>query len=261
MCRSLRVGTSDRKRHALGNRHMICAAGVVDDLGQPEHRHHNDDEIDAFVELAEAEGETREPGGAVLTDHADDQAERRHRQALQQRAARQHGSGDQPDQHEREIFRRLESQCQLRQRRRQRRHQHDRDAGAEERRHRGHHQRRPGAALPRHRIALDHGDGGGRVARQPQQDRRDRAAIHGAVVDAGEHDQRFGRAQMERDRQQHADRRDRPDAGQDADEHSDADADQAVQQRRWRQCDAESEREVVEEFHQRGQSVMGSPRR
>ena len=53
------------------------------------------------------------------------------------------------------------------------------------------------------------------------QDRRGRAAILRAVVDAGEHDQRADRRQAEGDRQQHRDGGERPDAGQHADQRAD----------------------------------------
>ena len=50
------------------------------------------------------------------------------------------------------------------------------------------------------------------------QDRRRRAAVLRAVVDAGQHDQRRHRLQRIGRRQQHRDRRDRTDAGQHADQ-------------------------------------------
>src|SRR5678809_461219 len=44
-------------------------------------------------------------------------------------------------------------------------------------------QRRAGAALARHGVAVDAGDHRGRLARHVDQHRGDGAAIHGAVVD------------------------------------------------------------------------------
>ncbi len=51
-------------------------------------------------------------------------------------------------------------------------------------------ERRTGAALPRHLVAVDGGDDRRRLARNVDQDRGGRAAVLRAVVDAGEQDQR-----------------------------------------------------------------------
>ena len=58
---------------------------------------------------------------------------------------------------------------------------------------RGDRQRRPGAALPRHLVAVDAGDDRRGLARQVDQDRGGRAAVLRAVIDAGQHDQRADR--------------------------------------------------------------------
>ena len=67
----------------------------------------------------------------------------------------------------------------------------------------------------------------GRLAGNVDQDGRGRAAILGAVIDAGEHDQRADRVEPEGDRQQHRDGGDRADAGQHADQRADEAADEA----------------------------------
>ena len=54
-------------------------------------------------------------------------------------------------------------------------------------------ERRAGAALLRHLVAVERGDDRGHLARDVHQDRRGRAAVLRAVVDAGEHDERAGR--------------------------------------------------------------------
>ena len=110
-----------------------------------------------------------------------------------------------------------------------------------------------GPARPRgHLVPVDRGHRGRRLARQVDQDRRRRPAVLGAVVDAGQHDQRRHRLEGEGDRQEHRDRGRRPDPGQDADQRS--------RGRRRRSTRAGSpgvsavakpEREVVEELHRR----------
>ena len=93
-----------------------------------------------------------------------------------------------------------------------------RHAAGEERAERRDRQRRAGAALPRHLVAVDAGDDRRGLARQVDQDGGGRAAVLRAVEDAGEHDQAGRRLEMERQRQQHRDGRDRADAGQHADQ-------------------------------------------
>ena len=65
-------------------------------------------------------------------------------------------------------------------------------------------QGRAGAALLRHRMAVEAGDDRGRLARHVDEDRGGRAAILRAVEDAGQHDHRRGRLQAEGERQQQA---------------------------------------------------------
>ena len=93
---------------------------------------------------------------------------------------------------------------------------------------RGGGERRAGAALARHLVAVDGGDGGRGFARHVDQDGGGRAAILRAVIDAGEHDQRGHRiAELEGDRQQHGDGGGGADAGQHADQRAEQHADQA----------------------------------
>ena len=111
--------------------------------------------------------------------------------------------------HQREILGRSEQQRERGQRRAERGDQHGRDAAGDERADGRDRERRSGAALARHLVAVERGHHRGRFARYVDQDRRGRAAILGAVVDAGQHDQRADRRQSEGDRQQHRDRRER----------------------------------------------------
>ena len=76
---------------------------------------------------------------------------------------------------------------------------------------------RTSSAPPRHLIAVKTGHHRRGLARQVDQDRRRRAAVLRAVVDAGQHDERRNRLQVEGDRQQHRHRRDGTEAGQHAD--------------------------------------------
>ena len=94
---------------------------------------------------------------------------------------------------------------------------------------------RAGAPATCHLVAVEAGDHGTHLAGQVHQDRRRGAAVLRAVVDAGEHDQRRDRRQVEGDRQQHRDGRHRADARQHADQRADCCADEAQQDVHGRQ--------------------------
>ena len=114
-------------------------------------------------------------------------------------------------------------------------------AAGEERAQAGGGQRGAGAALARHLVAVDRGHHRGRLARHVDQDGGGRAAVLRAVVDAGQHDQRRRRVERVDRRQQHRDRRHRPEAGQHADQRAEQAADEGVQQVLEREGDAEAE--------------------
>ena len=81
------------------------------------------------------------------------------------------------------------------------------------------------------------------------QDRRRRATVLRTIVDAGQHDQRGGRRQVEGDGQQHGDGRHGTDAGQNADQRAEHAAQQRVGQVLEGNGDAQAEREIVEQIH------------
>ena len=98
----------------------------------------------------------------------------------------------------------------------------------------------PAWPLLRHRIAVERGHQRRLVAGNVEQDRRDAAAIHGAVIDAGQQDQRRRRRQAEREGQRdqngHAVRR--PEARQRADDG----AEKAAEQRQRRDFEGQRDR-------------------
>src|SRR5690606_26399775 len=90
-----------------------------------------------------------------------------------------------------------------------------------------------------------------------EQDRRGRPAVHAAVVDAGEHDQRVRRLEPERDRQEQRDGERGADAGQHADGGADRDADQRPQQVRRGQRGGEALHEERDAVHQNPHGPAG----
>ena len=142
------------------------------------------------------------------------------------------------------------------------RDQRGRDAAGEERAERRDRERRAGAALARHLVAVDAGHHRRGLARQVDQDRGGRAAVLRAVEDAGEHDQAGHRLEMEGERQQHRDGGDRADAGQHADQRADHGADEGEAEIGRRQRDPEADGEIVRKIpsrYQSGQTGIGQP--
>ena len=122
---------------------------------------------------------------------------------------------------------------------------------------RGDRERRSRAALPRHLVAVEAGHHRRGLARQVHQDGGGRAAVLGAVIDAGEHDQRAHRRDAVGDRHQHRDGAERADARQHADQRADRHADQAVEQVLQRDRDPKPK---IRLWNRSMSVVTGSPR-
>ena len=171
------------------------------------------------------------------------------KQRLCHRALRQEGQDHEAEHHQAEIFGRSECDGDAREPRRHQHQCHQRKRAGDERAERGDAERRAGAALLGHLVAVDTGDDGRGLAGNVDQDRGGRAAIHRAVVDPGHHDDAGFRRSRQRDRQQQRHRRDRADAGQHADQRADEDADEAIEQVDRLERDAEAMRDIDERVH------------
>src|SRR5262249_38864114 len=179
------------------------------------HRHHDD--IDAVEQFRKTEGEARLAGLQVDADETQPDAEEQRRQSPHGRRA-QHGRYRyEREHHEREIVGGSELERPI--------HHHGREEGDTEGADRAGNERadgrgrdrRAGAAVARHLVTLERRDDGGALARRVEQNRRGRAAIHRAVVDAGEKNECRGRLDLEGDRQEQRDGQRRTEAGKDAD--------------------------------------------
>ena len=222
---------------------------VDDDLGDAEQAHGDGREVDAVRQLGDVEGEALGAGVDVGADQAEQQAEEHHGDRLDDRAAGQHDGGDEAERHQRAVVGRPELLGHARQRLGEQHDDQRADGAGEERADGRDRQCRAGAPIARHLVAVETGHHRRRFARQVDQDRGRRAAVGGAVVDAGQHDQRGGRRQVEGDRQQHGDGRHRPDAGQNADQRAEHAAQQRIGQVLEGDGDAQAEREIVQQFH------------
>ena len=154
-----------------------------------------------------------------------------------------------PEHHQAEIFGGIELQRQPGHRRARGRDHQCRDGAGDERGDRGDRQRRAGAALLRHLVAVEAGHDRRRFARHVDQDGRGRAAVLRAVENSGQHDQRRRRRQRERERQQDRDCGDRRDAGQHADQRADQRAEETETEVGRRERHREAGCEIGEQVH------------
>ena len=137
--------------------------------------------------------------------------------------------------------------------------QQRRDRPREERAERGDGERLARPPLPRHLVAVERGDDRPRLARKVDEDRGGRAAILRAVIDAGEHDHRADRRQVEGDRQQDGDRGGGAEAGQHPDQRAEQGSGEAIGEVPRRQRHLEPKRQVVENLYQ-GNTFTVRPR-
>ena len=246
--RSARVGSTLPMR-VVNTSLLILVLQVEHHVGDAEERHGERHEAEPVAELGQAEGEADDAGIHVGADEAEQDAEAHHGDGLDERAARQHNRGDETEHHQREIIRRTELERELGERRREEGDHQRRDAAGDEGADGRDPERGPGAAVARHLVAVERGDDGGRLARNVDQDRGGRAAVLGAVIDAGEHDQGGRRVEPEGERQQHRHRRHRPDPRQHADQRAEKAADEAIERVLPGERDAETESEIGQRFH------------
>ena len=237
---------SQRPLHLLGHQDRVVALlEVADDLGDAEQADGQGHEVQAAVELADPEREPWDGGELVLADGAEQQPEHDHGERLDRRPAGQGDGGQQAQDHDGEVVRRTELQGGGRERWCEERHRHGGHGAGEEGAEGGGGQGWPRSSLFGHLVAVQRGHDRGRLSRQVEQDRRRRAAVLGAVVDAGQHDQRGDGVELERDRQQQRHRGSRPDAGQHADSGPEGDAEQADQDVGGLQGRLEAEEDAV----------------
>ena len=240
---------------------VAVAAGDVERLADREQADHDHDHVDAVQQLRDAEREARLAGLGVDADQAERQAEEQAREAARERAAEDRGDRGEGQHHQREVGGGAEPQRDLHHQRRDEGQRQGRDRAGDERADRRGRERRAAAALARHQVALERGHDGRRLAGRVEQDRGGRAAVHGAVVDAGEHDEGGGRVEVEGDRQQQGDGQRRPDPGQHAHGRAERDPDRRPHQVEGRERDGEALAERGERLHPRKASSCLPPGR
>jgi hypothetical protein len=215
----------------------------------PEHADGDGQEADAVHELEIAEREPLRAVDRIEPDHRQGEAEQRHRVAFRPRFAGQPADRGEAEQHQGEIFRRPEAQGVLGDRRRQDgQHDHAERAG-DERGDRRNRERRSGAALAGHRVAVEARHQRRGFAGHVHQYGCDRAAVHAAVVDAAHEDHGGNRVHAEDERNEDGKRRDRTDARQRADQCPDDDTHRDDEEVHGTERDPETHVEVADEIH------------
>ncbi len=215
---------ADRPVHDVAG---LRALQIAQDLREAEHAHGEDGDIEAVGDLGPAEGETLLAALEVGADGGEEDAHQDHGDRLRHRAARQHHGEHEAQHHEGEVVRRAEQQRPGRHRHGQRGDDEGGGAAGDERADGGDAEGHAGAPLLGHLVAVERGDHRRGLAGDVDQDGRRGAAVLGAVVDAGQHDQRADRVEPEGDRQEHGDGGDGTDARQHADERADQAAEKA----------------------------------
>ena len=123
-------------------------------------------------------------------------------EAAQPGGAQDRGDGQQRQQHDGEVVGRAQADREPGHDRRADHQQRRADRAGDERADGGGRERLRGPARLGHLVALDGRHHRGRLPGRVEQDRGGGAAVHAAVVDAGEHDEGAGRLQRVGDRQQ-----------------------------------------------------------
>ena len=225
------------------------ARGDVERLAHREQADRHHDDIDAVEQLRKAEGEARLAGLQVDADQAEPDAEEQRRQSSDRGRAEHRRHRHEREHHQREIIGRPEFERPLHHDGREERDAEGADRPGDERADGGGRERRAGAAVAGHLVALERRDDGGAFARGVEQDRGGRAAIHRAVIDAGEQDEGRGRLDLEGDRQEQRDGERRAQPGEDADRGSERGADETPHQIDRSERDRKAVEELREGFH------------
>ena len=112
-------------------------------------------------------------------------------------------------------------------------------------------QGRPGPSVARHPVTVQTGDHRGRLSGDVHEDRRGRSAVHRAVHDPRQQDDGRNGGDMKGDGQKQREGRRRADPGQNADERSHEDPDEAEQKVHRQGRYAETEEKIAEKVHGR----------
>src|SRR5215207_50294 len=197
---------------------------VGERLRQREEGYRHEGEVYAVGEVRDAEGEPLDARLGVYPHHRDRESKERGDERLQLRACSQVGNHHQREEHQEEILRRAEGYGNARERGGQEHQPQSRESASDERTDRGRRERRPGAPLLGHLVAVERGHYGGDLSGGADKDGGRRATVHRAVIDTGKQDEPAHGVEPEGEWDQERDSRDGPYAGQHAYQRPDQDS-------------------------------------
>ncbi len=240
----------ERSAHRLdGFRRMETAGRDIERFAYCENAHGERRHFHPVQEIRHAESQPRLPRKLVDADEAEAEADEQAGETPERRCPEGRRDGDEGQHHQREIIRRTEADGEIHQPRREKGDPQRRNRSGNERADRGGRQRRSAAPALGHLVAFDDGGERGAFTRRVEQDRRRRAAIHAAIIDAGEHDERARRIEFVCHRQEQRDRERRSYARQHADRRAQEHADRGEHQVHRLHRDGEALQEGRETFH------------
>ena len=230
--------------------HLAFKQNRVQGLRHREQSDRHQHDLDAVEQFRHAAGIACLAGDLVHADKSRCQTDKEGRQAAHGALPQYRADRGECQQHQHKVFRRTELDSKVRYHRREQRHQH----GGNGARHEGANgrcrQRGASAAALGHLVAFHGRDHAGRLTGRVEQDGGGRAAIHGAVVNAGEEDHGGGRIHLGGDGQQHGHGGRRTNAGQHTHGGTQGAADKGPQQVDRRTRRHEALQKLVPDVHQ-----------
>ena len=214
---------------AVERRVLRFGIQVLDDFGDAEGAQGDADQADAIRQRGEIHGVALHAAVDVGADLPKQHTDHAGGHAVEQAAGGHEADAEEAEYHQRAVVLRAEFQGNLAQRGRQPGQHHDRHRAADEAGDARREQSQAGLPLERHRIAVDTGHDTAGVG-DLHGDRADAVTVLGAVVDAGQHDQRAAGVHRVGQRQQQADGGQRPQTRQQTDDGADRATDGAIHQ-------------------------------
>ena len=206
---------------------------VAGDLRNAKQAHCDRNKVDAGVKIDVAEHELRRAENQINANACYKQTEECGKEPFGRRLSGHARDRGKAQHHQRKVFRRAKHRGKIRNHRSEGHKQHDADRTADHGSQAGHAECFAGLSLLRHRVTVERRHDRRGVAGSVDQDRGDRTAVHGTIVNAAQHTQRADRIKAVAHRQQHcdADRRaqSRECANDDAADH----ANKRINDRHW----------------------------
>ena len=228
---------------------VLVAVEVLRDLGNAEAAQRDAHQANPVGQEGRIHGEALHAAVDIGTDLPKQHADQAHRHAIEQTAGGDEAHAYEPDQHKGAVVGGPEQECHLAQNRRQPREDHNGDCAPDEAGNTRGEQGEARLPLECHLVAIDTGHDAARV-RNLHRDGAHAVAILSTIVDSRQHNERATRGNGIGQRQQYADRGQRTQSRQHADQRADRAADGAEHEVLQGQGVPKPKREVLQNVHQ-----------